>query len=280
MAYIVEHGDDLSIISTVTGTLPSFIKMYHNLRSSEYIANDLNPGTLLILPPEAENKLAAYKKNTNSTSKTENQFNTETTGQSVNLNNDNSSLSSKNVKSNTTEEAKKEGEKEENNDVPTTEHDGKLFIIQKGQAQCNQGNMKPKFVVQSHKRLYLNLSNTTPDSLMVMDSDTTFMPAGPSFGQCKLKPTSGGYLPCSCSPAGKWQKTYTDTTVDGNKAITEMSELMCTIGGKITVSKHGQVSQMSQRNVENVNPKAIKTYNPVVDFEDFKSGLNDDIEYN
>ncbi len=277
MAYIVEHGDSLSTIAAVTGTTPSFIKMYHNLRSSEYITNELPIGLSLVIPADAVNKMIAYKKssmNASSGNGVNEEMDIQSTQGTSHAPTTDQKSSGETIKS----EQKKEEEGQQK-ESSSTAHDGKLFIIQKGQAQCNQGDMMPKFVVKSHKRLYLNLAETSSESLMVMDSDTTFMPSGPSFGRCKLKPTSGGYLPCSCSPIGKWQKTYDDTTVDGNKAITEMSELLCSIGGKITVFKHGQVSQMSQKNVDNANPKAMSIYNPAVDFESFKSELNDDVDY-
>lgn len=56
----------------------------------------------------------------------------------------------------------------------------------------------------------------------------------------------------------------------GHSCITEISELMCAIGGKITVMKHGQQSELGKSNVKNADAREQQVYNPVVDFEEFK----------
>jgi len=40
-------------------------------------------------------------------------------------------------------------------------------------------------------------------------------------------------LPCTYAPAGKWTKTYEKVKVMDKKCLTELSELMCSVGGKI-----------------------------------------------
>lgn len=94
------------------------------------------------------------------------------------------------------------------------------------------------------------------------------------FGNCKLKPTSGGYLPCAYAPAGKWTKTYEKVKVMGKSCVTEISELMCAIG-KITILKHGQQSEAGKSNVMNANSQEQHTYNPILDFEEFKDEISD-----
>ncbi|ANO47356.1 hypothetical protein Pf1_01901 [Flavobacterium columnare] len=46
--------------------------------------------------------------------------------------------------------------------------------------------------------------------------------------------------------AGKWSKTYDKVKILDKKCVTEISELMCSTGGKITILKHGQQSQSSK----------------------------------
>ena len=96
------------------------------------------------------------------------------------------------------------------------------------------------------------------------------------FGNCKLKPTSGGYLPCAYAPAGKWTKTYDKVKVMGKSCVTEVSELMCSIGGKITILKHGQQSEAGKSNVKKADVREQQTYNPMVDFEEFQEEMNPD----
>ncbi|MET3047491.1 PAAR-like protein, partial [Flavobacterium covae] len=40
--------------------------------------------------------------------------------------------------------------------------------------------------------------------------------------------------------AGKWSKTYDKVKILDKKCVTEISELKCSTGGKITILKHGQ----------------------------------------
>ncbi len=158
-------------------------------------------------------------------------------------------------------------------------HDGKHFVVQKGKAQCNQGDQFPQFKVASHQKHFWNDSDGSSDFLGVTEDDLQFNPSGPSFGKCKLKPSSGGHLPCSYAPAGKWQKTYDKVKIMDKKIVTEFSELQCTVGGKITVQDHGQRGQMSKKNVKNADNKTIQHINPLVGMQGFKeTALESDID--
>lgn len=159
----------------------------------------------------------------------------------------------------------------------TSPHDGKYFVIQKGKAQCNQGNQFPQFKVTSHQKHYWNNKEGQADYLAVTEDDLQFTPSGPSFGQCKLKPSSGGYLPCAFAPAGKWQKTYEKTKVMNKSCVTELSELMCTTGGKITIKEHGQTAEITKRNVRNADPKEQQNINPLLDYKEFQEEQEEDV---
>lgn len=153
------------------------------------------------------------------------------------------------------------------------EHDGKYFVVQKGMCQCNQGFKFPKFKVTSHQKHYWNDKEGQADYLAVTEDDLTFDPPAMPFGNCKLKPTSGGYLPCAYAPAGKWKKTYEKVKVMGKSCLTEISELMCATGGKITILKHGQRSEIGKSNVKNTDPNEQHVYNPIVNFEKFQEDI-------
>lgn len=161
--------------------------------------------------------------------------------------------------------------------MSTSEHDGKYFVIQKGKAKCNQGISFPNFKVTSHQKHYWNDEKGEADYLAVTEDDLQFSPSVQPFGaQCKLQPTSSGYKPCSYSPAGKWQKCYEKVKVMDKSCLTELSELQCVIGGKITVMKHGQQSEIGKSNVMNADAKEQHVYNPVVDFEEFQDEISGD----
>lgn len=162
------------------------------------------------------------------------------------------------------------------NEDSSSEHDGKYFVIQKGKCQCNQGFQFPSFKVTSHQKHDWNDEKGKYDYLAVTEDDLTLNPPVMPFGNCKLKPSSGGYLPCTYAPAGKWTKTYDKVKVMGKSCVTEISELMCSIGGKITILKHGQQSEAGKSHVNNANSDEMQIYNPIVDFEEFKEEIDDD----
>lgn len=172
-----------------------------------------------------------------------------------------------------TEEEKEEKE-EKNSESKSSGHDGKYFVIQKGIVQCDQGFTFPKFKVTSHQKHYWNDDDGQADYLAVTEDDLTFDPAAMPFGQCKLQPTSGGYLPCSYAPAGKWQEPYEKVKVLGKSCLTEVSELMCTVGGKITIMKHGQQSEAGKSNVKKADRREQHIYNPIINFEEFGEEIN------
>lgn len=184
---------------------------------------------------------------------------------------------SKNEDESSKDEEKEEQEQEQRSQ--SSEHDGKCFVVQKGMCQCNQGFKFPKFKVTSHQKHYWNDKEGQADYLAVTEDDLTLDPPAMPFGNCKLKPSSGGYLPCTYAPAGKWTKTYEKVKVMGKSCLTEISELMCTTGGKITILKHGQRSEMGKSNVKNTDPTEQHVYNPVVNFEEFQEDILGSDEY-
>ncbi len=168
--------------------------------------------------------------------------------------------------------------KEEQEDNASSEHDGKYFVVQKGMCQCNQGFKFPKFKVTSHQKHYWNDADGQADFLAVTEDDLQFDPPAQPFGQCKLKPSSGGYLPCAYAPAGKWKKTYEKVIVMDKSCVTELSELMCSTGGKITIFKHGQQSEAGKSNVKKADVREQHVYNPIMDFEEFQEEINENEE--
>ena len=157
------------------------------------------------------------------------------------------------------------------NESGKSEHDGKYFVIPKGLCQCNQGFTFPHPKVTSHKKHYINSPSNQADYLAVTEDDLTFDPASAPFGNCKLRPTSGGYLPCIYAPAGKWQKTYDQVKIMEKACVTEISELMCATGGKITILKHGQQSEAVASQFVKADAREQHVFNPLVDFEGFKN---------
>jgi len=166
-------------------------------------------------------------------------------------------------------EEKKEDEKQI--ESKSSEHDGKYFVVQKGLACCDKGSKFPQFKVTSHQKHYWNDEEGKADYLVVTEEDLNFNPSAMPFGTCSIK--NGN--PCAFSPSGKWTKTYDKVKVSEKKCVTEISELLCAIGGKITVMKHGQQTEAGKSNVSNANSAEQQTYNPMMDFEEFKEEINE-----
>lgn len=161
---------------------------------------------------------------------------------------------------------------EEKSESKSSEHEGKYFVIPRGKAMCDKGTTFPNFKVTSHQKHYWNDADGQADYLAVTEDDLTFNPPAASFGSCSVK--NGN--PCTFAPAGKWQKPYEKVKVMGKSCLTEASELMCTIGGKITVMKHGQQSEAGKSNVKKAEPREQHVYNPLMDFEEFQEGISED----
>ena len=56
--------------------------------------------------------------------------------------------------------------------------------------------------------------------------------------------------------------------------LTEISELQCAVGGKITILKHGQQSEAGKGNVKKADAREQHIYNPILNFEEFGEEIN------
>lgn len=170
---------------------------------------------------------------------------------------------------NTTENEEEEEDKKQN-ESKSSEHDGKFFVVQKGLACCDKGAKFPQFKVTSHQKHYWNDEKGQADYLAVTEDDLNFNPAAMPFGTCSVK--NGN--PCAFAPSGKWTKTYDKVKILEKKCVTELSELLCSVGGKITVMKHGQQTEAGKSNVGKADSREQLSYNPIMDFEEFKEEIN------
>ena len=110
------------------------------------------------------------------------------------------------------------------------------IITNTEELSCNQGTTKSKLTVTSQDFV------TIEDKPIATEGDkqanVNIMP----FGQCKLKPTTGGYLPCVPVPT-KWEQTAEKDTINDLKILTEKSTCQCAVGGKISVTHKGHNEQ-------------------------------------
>ncbi|WP_449388390.1 DUF4280 and LysM peptidoglycan-binding domain-containing protein [Chryseobacterium lineare] len=252
--YIVQKGDSLDSIAEKFGVKNGqSLRSYHNIYCplEDILGYEAIPGKKILIPEDSE-----YLKENDEATDPKNGYEAE------------KSFDEKK------EEPQKDKHQNEKKGSSSSQHDGKYFVIQKGICQCNQGFKFPKFKVTSHQKHYWNDKDGSADYLAVTEDDTQLDPPVQPFGQCKLKPSSGGYLPCAYAPVGKWTKTYEKVKVMGKSCITEISELMCSAGGKITVLKHGQQSEMGKIQVKKADNREQRVYNPIVNFKEFQEEMN------
>ncbi|MFK7001447.1 PAAR-like protein [Flavobacterium oreochromis] len=251
--YIVQKGDTFSSVAEKFGVKDGdHLRAYHNLycRLDDLLGPQVIEGKELLIPNEPP-----YMKQQESS-----EIRSNTTDM----------VSVSQVEETLKKESEKKTAESSNQTSTSSPHEGKHFVVQKGQCQCNQGFQFPSFKVTSQTKHYWNDSEGSSDYLAVTEEDLQLDPPAQPFGQCKLKPTSGGYLPCSFSAAGKWTKTYDKVKILDKKCVTELSELMCSTGGKITIFKHGQESQTSKEDVAKANPSQQHLYNPIINFEEYQ----------
>lgn len=268
--YTVQKGDTLSSIAEQFGVKDGqVLRSYHNIYCplNDLLGHEAVPGKELLIPEDS--KYLKDKVTSEEETFIEEGYEFGDEGQD--------SMDKESFEENPEEESQREDKKDEEKQESKSsfsEHDGKYFVIQKGMCQCNQGFKFPKFKVTSHQKHYWNDKDEQADFLAVTEDDLQLDPPAQPFGQCKLKPSSGGYLPCAFAPAGKWTKTYEKVKVMGKSCVTELSELICATGGKITIFKHGQQSEVGKSSVQNADAREQHVYNPIMDFEEFQEETN------
>ncbi len=110
---------------------------------------------------------------------------------------------------------------------------GRKYVLDGAIVECNMGMAPAKLVVVTNQRVKIQgkFKATHMDRLV-----------SPTFIQCKLKPTPGGFLPCTPILL-PWQKTAKKTNLRGMlKFIYDDSYCMCGTGGKITVVHPMQIN--------------------------------------
>ena len=105
-------------------------------------------------------------------------------------------------------------------------------ITDTAQLSCNQGTTPTNLSVTSQ-----NFSMAEGRYIATEQDKQANINIKP-FGQCKLKPTSGGYLPCMPAPT-VWEKTAEKDTINTYKILIEDSFCMCGTGGKISIENKG-----------------------------------------
>lgn len=100
------------------------------------------------------------------------------------------------------------------------------------QLQCDKGTIPTSITVTS--QTFMSIEGKLQATEEDKQPNSNIKP----FGQCKLKPSSGGFLPCIPAPI-KWQDTSV-FEIDGMKELLDSSTCTCSVGGKISIVKSVQ----------------------------------------
>jgi hypothetical protein len=153
----------------------------------------------------------------------------------------------------------------------------KHFVVQGATCQC-KFSVEPKtdkLKVKTQSKHYAN-DKDGKDKLIASDKDIGQTLEKNTFGKCKMQPNgSGDYLPCKAIIT-KWSGFYEKTILSNKgKILLEDSKGTCPIGGSdcITVKDHGQISEVTKKNVENNKPEVLNEIFPGVNFEDLGNAV-------
>lgn len=109
----------------------------------------------------------------------------------------------------------------------------KIYVLDGAIVECNQGFTPAKLLVTQNQKVKIQGKFKATDMEVQVPQ---------TFGQCKLKPTNSGYLPC-IPGLQKWTKTSAKTTLGSSKKwLYEDSECMCATGGKVTITNPTQIN--------------------------------------
>lgn len=98
-------------------------------------------------------------------------------------------------------------------------------VVQDTQLQCDRGTITTPIQVTS--QTFSKINGDPEATEEDKQAHTNIIP----FGQCKLKPTTGGYLPCNPALI-KWQNT-SPFSIEGKNELTTDSFCKCSTGGTI-----------------------------------------------
>jgi len=111
----------------------------------------------------------------------------------------------------------------------------KIYVLDGALLECNMGLNPAKLLVTENRKVKIQ------GKFKATDADVQ-VPA--TFGTCKLKPTSGGYLPC-IPGLQKWTKTSQKGKLGSSKKfLFDCSQTMCSTGGMIKVKEPMQLNLM------------------------------------
>ena len=153
----------------------------------------------------------------------------------------------------------------------------KHLVCQGATCQCQFGNAPDKLKVLTQTKAFIN-EEEPQEKLVATTADVGATFEKNTFGLCQMQPLpGGGYKPCQAMVT-QWSGAYENVTYEENNGhpLLEDSKATCPIGGKdcISIINHGQVAEITNRNLHSTDPIKMDMINPFMDFGKF---VNDSI---
>ena len=150
----------------------------------------------------------------------------------------------------------------------------KHLVCQGATCQCQFGNAPDKLKVLTQTKAFIN-EKEPQEKLVATTADVGATFEKNTFGLCQMQPLpGGGYKPCQAMVT-QWSGAYENVTYEENNGhpLLEDSKATCPIGGKdcISIINHGQVAEITNRNLHSADPIKMDMINPFMDFATFRN---------
>ena len=152
----------------------------------------------------------------------------------------------------------------------------KHLVCQGATCQCQFGNAPDKLKVLTQTKAFIN-EEEPQEKLVATTADVGATFEKNTFGLCQMQPLpGGGYKPCQAMVT-QLSGAYENVTYEENNGhpLLEDSKATCPIGGKdcISIINHGQVSEITNRNLHSADPIKMDMINPFMDFSKFVNDI-------
>ena len=152
----------------------------------------------------------------------------------------------------------------------------KHLVCQGATCQCQFGNAPDKLKVLTQTKAFIN-EEEPQEKLVATTADIGATFEKNTFGLCQMQPLpGGGYKPCQAMVT-QWSGAYENVTYEENNGhpLLEDSKATCPIGGKdcINIINHGQVAEITNRNLHSADPIKMDMINPFMDFGKFVNDI-------
>ena len=152
----------------------------------------------------------------------------------------------------------------------------KHLVCQGAICQCQFGNAPDKLKVLTQTKAFIN-EKEPQEKLVATTADVGATFEKNTFGLCQMQPLpGGGYKPCQAMVT-QWSGAYENVTYEENNGhpLLEDSKATCPIGGKdcISIINHGQVAEITNRNLHSADPIKMDMINPFMDFGKFVNDI-------